>query len=334
MQTCRPWDFGKPYRSLSLTVRFLIAGRGFALNIPPLIMLVLLLAAFTGGRAAWAKVHSGREVQAEQLAELQRKNDQLQSLMVMKEKEREQMVRLAEARSEELWLELDNRDQELEKLWKLVGKRPAAKPEVSHEQRRALLGSRSGNPRRSTLEVKRRYRSLMNEIQTSEKELKNLSTAAKEYREEKLAKYRAELASRTPSLWPCEGFFSSPYGHRVHPVYGTGRFHAGCDISAPTGTPIHASAAGTVITSGWMGGYGNTIEIDHGGGLTTLYAHCSELVVPVGTSVKKGQLVAKVGTTGVSTGPHLHYEVRIGGETVDPSPYMKEKEAPRPVANL
>jgi murein DD-endopeptidase MepM/ murein hydrolase activator NlpD len=331
MQTCRPWDLGKRYSSLSLTIRFLVGGRGFSLTIPPVVMLVMALALASGCKTALATASLSRDHQAEKVAELQRKNEQLQSLMVHKEKEREQMVRLAEARSEELWLELDSRDQELEKLWKLVGKKPAAAP--SHT-RKALLGSRSGHSRRSTLEVKRRYRSLMTEIQTSGKEIATLSVAAQAYREQKLAQYRAELASRTPSLWPALGFFSSPYGTRIHPVYGTGRFHAGCDISAPTGTEIRATAAGTVITSGWMGGYGNTIEIDHGSGLTTLYGHCSELVTPVGTVVRKGQVVAKVGSTGVSTGPHVHYEVHLGGAAIDPAPYLKEKEAPRPVANL
>lgn len=332
MGTCRPWDLGKRYRSLSLTVRFLFAGRGVALNISPLILLLAMLGLAFGARALWAQAHTLQSRQAEQVAELKRKNEQLQSLMLHKEKEREQMVRLAEARSEELWLELDSRDQELEKLWKLVGKKPSQP--AAGPQRKALMGSRAGASRRSTLEVKRRYRSLMNQIQTSEKELATLGVAAKAYREEKIAQYRAQLASRTPSLWPALGFFSSPFGTRIHPVYGTGRFHAGCDISAPTGTEIRATAAGTVITSGWMGGYGNTIEIDHGGGLTTLYGHCSELLVPVGTVVGKGQLVALVGSTGVSTGPHVHYEVHLGGEAIDPAPYMKEKEAPRPVANL
>lgn len=297
-------------------------------------MLILLLAVASGARTVWTKASLNRHRQAGQVAELQRKNEQLQSLMVHKEKEREQMVRLAEARSEELWLELDSRDQELEKLWKLVGKKPGSHSGAAPHPRKALLGSRGGRPQRSTIEVKRRYRSLMNQIQTSEKEIATLGLAAKAYREEKIAEYRAELASRTPSLWPALGFFSSPYGTRIHPVYGTGRFHAGCDISAPTGTEIRATAAGTVITSGWMGGYGQAIEIDHGGGLTTLYGHCSELVTPVGTVVRKGQVVAKVGSTGVSTGPHVHYEVHIGGETTDPAPYLKEKEAPRPVANL
>lgn len=329
MQSCRPWDLGKRYRALSLTVRFLVGGRGFSLNISPFFMLLLVLGLAAGARAAALQASGFRYRQAEQVAELQRKNEQLQSLMLHKEKEREQMVKLAEARSEELWLELDSREQELQKLWKLVGKKPAV---GAHSERKALLGSRSGS--RSTLEVKRRYRSLMKEIQTSEKEIANLGVAANAYREQKLAQYRAQLASRTPSLWPCLGFFSSPYGTRIHPVYGTGRFHAGCDISAPTGTEIRATAAGTVITSGWLGGYGNAIEIDHGSGLTTLYGHCSELVVPVGTVVRKGQVVAKVGSTGVSTGPHVHYEVHIGGETTDPEPYLKEKEAPLPVANL
>ena len=333
MQTCRPWDLGKRYNSLSLTVRFLIGGRGFALNISPFVMLLVALAIAAGAKSAVAKANGAREQQAEQMAELQKKNDQLQSLMVHKEKEREQMVKLAEARSEELWLELDSRDQELEKLWKLVGKKPSAKT-TSAEHRKGLLGSRSGDSHRSTLEVKRRYRSLMTQMRSSDKEITNLGVAAADYREKKLAEYRAKLASRTPSLWPCLGFFSSPYGMRIHPIYGTGRMHAGCDISAPTGTPIYATAAGTVITSGWLGGYGNTIEIEHGSGLTTLYGHCSELLVPAGTSVRKGQLVARVGSTGASTGPHCHYEVHIGGSAIDPAPYLKEKEAPRPVANL
>lgn len=333
MQTCRPWDLGKRYSSLSLTVRFLIAGRGFALNISPFVMLLVALAVTAGARSVMTKAQGAQELQAQRVAELQKKNDQLQSLMVHKEKEREQMVKLAEARSEELWLELDSRDQELEKLWKLVGKKPGEKT-TSASHRKALLGSRAGDSHRSTLEVKRRYRSLMTQMRTSDREIANLGVAAADYREKKLEEYRAKLASRTPSLWPCLGFFSSPYGMRIHPIYGTGRMHAGCDISAPTGTPIYATAAGTVITSGWLGGYGNTIEIEHGSGLTTLYGHCSELLVPAGTSVRKGQLVARVGSTGASTGPHCHYEVHIGGSAIDPAPYLKEKEAPRPVANL
>lgn len=330
MQTCRPWNFGKRPSPLCLTVRLLLGGRGLSLNLSPLVLVLALASLAWLAKAAVTHTQLERQRHQQQLAELQRKNEQLQSLMAHKEKEREQMVKLAEARSEELWLELDSRDQELEKLWKLVGKKPSTSAEP---KRRALAGSRAGQPGGSTLEVKRRYRNLMNQLQSREQEMANLSQAAKDYRAQRLAEYRERLASRTPSLWPAHGFFSSSFGHRIHPVYGTGRFHSGCDISAPTGTEIRAAAAGTVITSGWMGGYGNSIEIDHGSGVTTLYAHCSELLVPVGTVVSKGQPIARVGSTGVSTGPHLHYEVHLGGVAVDPAPYLKEKEGPRPVAN-
>lgn len=332
MQTCRPWDFGRPCKGLALTVRFLVGGRGFSVNLSPLLIVLFLGGLACGVHKALEVASQRRDTQAEKIAELQRQNDQLKSLMIHKEKEREQMLKLAEARSEELWLELDSRDQELEKLWKLVGKKPSKASH--HGERKSLEGSRGGGATRSSIEVKRRYQHLMSQIQTGDRELKTLGVAAKAYREQKLAEYRARLNDRTPSLWPCEGFFSSPYGTRIHPVYGTGRFHAGCDISAPTGTIVRATAAGTVVTSGWLGGYGNTIEIQHGGGLKTLYGHNSELLVPVGTTVSKGQPVAKVGSTGVSTGPHCHYEVHIGGETTDPAPYLKEKEAPSQVANL
>lgn len=119
-------------------------------------------------------------------------------------------------------------------------------------------------------------------------------------------------------LTPAQGPITSPFGYRVHPIFGTMRFHTGVDIGAYYGSPVLASDSGVVIDSGWMGGYGNCIIIDHGGGYSTLYAHCSELYVSYGQSVAKGQQIAAVGSTGNSTGPHLHFEVRINGEPVDP----------------
>lgn len=333
MQTCRPWDWGKRDGALSLTIRFLVGGRGLSLRLSPFVIVLglgLLIGSAYVGRGYLA---TKQDRQTAELAELKLQNEQLKSLMVHKEKEREQMVKLAEARSEELWLELDSRDQELAKLWKLVGKKPKSASTMSSGHK-VLLSSRSGLGQRSTIEVKRRYRSLMTKIRSSETELASLSEAAKDYRQKRLEEYRARLASRTPDLWPCHGSISSPYGYRIHPIYGAGRFHSGCDIAASMGTDIRATAAGTVIASGWMGGYGNAIEVAHGGGLTTLYGHCSALLVPVGAQVRKGELIAKVGSTGASTGPHCHYEVRIAGETTDPWPYLKEKDAPKPVANL
>lgn len=121
---------------------------------------------------------------------------------------------------------------------------------------------------------------------------------------------------------PVAGPITSPYGWRQHPILGVPRLHAGVDFGAPTGTPIHAAAAGQVVSAGAMGGYGLTVVIDHGGGMATLYAHQSSLAVAAGQQVAQGQQVGAVGSTGVSTAPHLHFEVRLGGNPVDPMGYL------------
>jgi murein DD-endopeptidase MepM/ murein hydrolase activator NlpD len=126
--------------------------------------------------------------------------------------------------------------------------------------------------------------------------------------------------------WPVPTYkaMTSPYGYRIHPIYGDTRFHSGIDISANSGEAILAANAGKVIEAEYKSGYGNTIIVDHGGGYTTLYAHCSSLVSGVGDGVEAGKVIAKVGTTGSSTGNHLHFEVRINGATKDPMAYVSE----------
>ncbi|MDR1438536.1 MAG: M23 family metallopeptidase, partial [Clostridiales bacterium] len=133
------------------------------------------------------------------------------------------------------------------------------------------------------------------------------------------------VGSGAAMRWPLPGYstLSSPYGTRVHPVTGKKKMHTGIDIPAPTGTDIVAAKGGTVIISGVQGGYGNAVVISHGDGLTTLYGHCSKLLVKVGQTVKQGEVIAKVGSTGVSTGPHLHFEVRKDGATAQPLNYVK-----------
>lgn len=123
-------------------------------------------------------------------------------------------------------------------------------------------------------------------------------------------------------VFPVNGRITSPFGYRQHPILGYRKLHTGMDFGAPTGTPIYAADSGTVITAGWNGGYGNCVIIDHGGGISTLYGHASELYVAPGQTVQRGQPVAAVGSTGLSTGPHLHFEVRRSGEPVDPAPYI------------
>lgn len=124
-------------------------------------------------------------------------------------------------------------------------------------------------------------------------------------------------------IWPTPStrYITSQYGYRIHPILGTRRFHSGVDIGAGQGANILAANSGTVIYSGVNGGYGNCLIIDHGGGIKTLYGHCSKLLVSNGETVSAGQLIAYVGSTGLSNGPHLHFEIYVNGSTVDPLSY-------------
>jgi len=122
--------------------------------------------------------------------------------------------------------------------------------------------------------------------------------------------------------WPVNGGVSSGFGYRVHPIYGTRRLHAGLDISGGSGTPIAAAKSGTVLSAGWRGGYGNAVVISHGGGISTLYAHQTRMNVSSGQQVGRGDIIGWVGSTGASTGPHLHFEVRVNGSAVNPRPYL------------
>lgn len=122
--------------------------------------------------------------------------------------------------------------------------------------------------------------------------------------------------------WPLSGTVVSEFGMRVHPIFGDNRMHTGIDIDGTTGQPIGAAASGTVIFVGWQEGYGNVVILDHGDGLSTVYAHMSATGVSDGAAVDAGETVGQVGSTGYSTGPHLHFEVRIDGTAVNPRTYL------------
>ena len=140
---------------------------------------------------------------------------------------------------------------------------------------------------------------------------------------EKMIKDKAKLLASTPAIQPVSNKdltrVASGYGSRIDPVYKTVKFHAGLDFAAPQGTPIYATADGRVTTAGNLGnGYGNHVEINHGYGYETLYGHMVRVKVKVGQMVKRGEVIGWVGSTGKSTGPHLHYEVHKGGRPIDP----------------
>ncbi len=129
--------------------------------------------------------------------------------------------------------------------------------------------------------------------------------------------------SATPSIMPTEGFLTSNFSHiRYHPILHINRAHEGIDITAAYGTPIIAPAAGRVVKVGWENGYGLAVEIDHGYGVTTRYAHQSRTAVVVGQQLKRGDRIGFVGSTGLSTGPHLHYEVLVEGRPTDPLKFI------------
>ncbi len=141
---------------------------------------------------------------------------------------------------------------------------------------------------------------------------------------ERIAREEALRSARSSGkmLRPVSGPITSQFGKRFHPVLGYSRLHAGTDFGAPHGSRISAAETGIVIFAGWYGGYGNSIILDHGDGMTTLYAHASKLTVTEGATVRKGDMIAAVGTTGLSTGPHLHFEVRQVGKPVNPMNFL------------
>jgi len=126
-----------------------------------------------------------------------------------------------------------------------------------------------------------------------------------------------------PSIWPVDGkLIRSPFGMRTDPFSGEGAFHKGVDISATYGAPVHVTADGIVVQAGWESGYGQMVCVDHGAGLSTCYAHLSQMFVHTGLTLRRGELVGRVGSSGRATSPHLHYEVRVGGIPQNPYRYL------------
>jgi len=186
---------------------------------------------------------------------------------------------------------------------------------------RALLASRQAEKQRLLARVeeeKKRVAQALDELEALSRQIAAKIRAIQEQN-------RRQLGPRGTSdlLWPLPGYtsISSPFGWRIHPLLKTQRFHSGIDIPAPTGTEVLAVEDGLVISTGYLGAYGNHIIIDHGGGFSTMYAHLSAILVAEGQEVKRGQVIGRVGSTGWSTGPHLHFETHLRGEPTNPLQY-------------
>lgn len=177
---------------------------------------------------------------------------------------------------------------------------------------------------------KESYEKALDEMEAQSKQLEDI---IRKLQAEEEAKRKASLSKRGGSTpvaigrftWPVPGYsrISSPFGYRVHPILGVSKLHTGVDIAAPSGVNVVAADEGVIIYSGWLGAYGKAVIIDHGSGISTLYGHNSELLVSVGQEVSSGQVIARVGSTGLATGPHSHFEVRVNGVPTDPMQYFK-----------
>lgn len=189
------------------------------------------------------------------------------------------------------------------------------RPRTSYSSRGSYVPVRPREQGQNLAEVETSFQGLREEIPRVTTRLKELN----QYVEEHLAYLKAK-----PTLWPVEGDVTSQFGYRTSPTNRWRKeFHDGLDIAAPAGTPVRAAGAGRVVYAGWVGVYGLSVIIDHGYGYRTFYGHNSSLLVREGEKVAKGQAIAKVGSTGRSTGPHVHFRIEVDGQPVDPLQFLR-----------
>ena len=229
--------------------------------------------------------------------------------------QQEQILQVSKKASA-LQQDLDSLRRAEDGLRAIVGAPPAAVDETVQEGTVSPTGGEQHEP--TTADLSEALEMIEERLSTRRSSIDLLAeTMRREF--PGVASYASDSAPHTtPSIWPAAGYVSSPYGLR----FGGTEFHQGIDIAADMGTPIVATADGIVTAAGWNGGYGNMVDVDHGGGIVTRYGHASAVAVTPGQTVRRGQVIAYVGSTGYSTGPHLHYEVRVNGQPVNPAGYL------------
>ncbi len=216
----------------------------------------------------------------------------------------------AQAEAEAQRASLEKRCHDLENLQSEI---TAQKHRVSNERQS------TARKKQSILRDRAAWERALSELEQDSREIE---TMLRRLQRTRAGQARLEKPWTGRLRMPVEGRLTSPYGYRNHPIYKVRKLHTGLDIAAANGTAIRAAGDGLVVFAGRWGGYGNCVIIDHGGGTATLYGHCSRLAVTQDQRVTQGQVIAYVGSTGLSTGPHLHFEVRRDGSPVNPSPYL------------
>jgi|TARA_B110000261_G_scaffold149598_1_gene176378 murein DD-endopeptidase MepM/ murein hydrolase activator NlpD len=218
----------------------------------------------------------------------------------------------------ELYSRILGIDQQTERLQEVMKKQILDKEKLPKLEKKHRLDSKGGPLTRQIVSYNGIQKTLVLLIE-------NIEAREEVYnRMEAMLLKQSVLRETLPSLYPVAmPYNSSSYGWRMHPILGKRAFHEGIDFSAAHGEPIYATAGGIVVKAGWAGAYGNLVSINHGGGLQTRYAHISKILVKKGDIVKKEDLIAYVGNTGRSTGPHLHYEIRLKNRSLDPKQYLR-----------
>ena len=215
---------------------------------------------------------------------------------------------------------IGNIGQQVEVMKTARAQREAANREIKSTLK--VIETEKREISKASADQQRTYQFLRSRRQEYEKRVRQLEASSLEI--ERFIKSRGKSTATSSGRfnWPITGRIVSKFGYRRHPLWGGFHLHTGVDIAAPYGKPIICADSGEVIYSGWWDGYGKAVVIDHGRGYTTVYGHMSRIYMQVGQKVEKSQVIGLIGSTGFSTGPHLHFEIRYNGKPVDPLPYL------------
>jgi murein DD-endopeptidase MepM/ murein hydrolase activator NlpD len=243
---------------------------------------------------------------------------EISSLAVVNTAQKEEIKNLQND-AVQIQLQLEENIRALDEIKEIVGIKKSSEAAEENKAKQSVTTDKSKNSSDSSLQQ-------MDQIKTSYKELSTQLLSQRQLIDSSMVTVKKQVAylNAKPSIKPVSTRVTATYGNRKNPFTNRGtEFHKGIDFAGTTGTPIKATGDGVVIFSGWQSGYGKVVIISHGYGITTLYGHNSKLLVEKGDKVKKAQVISKMGSTGRSTGSHLHYEIRVNGRSVNPSSYFK-----------